>query len=164
MDRRQPFGAPYGGAIGHWRDGRMVAAPVTATTWLWSIDLANPAEGWAVGGGVDPEQPAELWRFRDGVWERQPPPCDCHLHAVQVLPDGRAYAVGLVMSDDVMARRAVVLRYEPGGPTATPDGGTTATATPGGSETATATPDVTPTQAAATATSGGRAWVPWAGR
>ncbi len=173
---------PFGGAIALWRDGVLAMAPITTSTPLWSIDLINPAEGWAVGGGADAESSAELWRFRDGVWERQPPPCDCHLHAVQALPDGTAYAVGMVMSDDVLARRAVVLRYEPGGPTATPGGSATATSTPGGSASATATAVESPTQAAATATTSAvtpsphetataampsgeaRAWLPWAGR
>lgn len=143
-----------GGGGGHFRHrvgDEFTAAPVTAPNILWSIDMLSPAEGWAVGGLVNNQSPAELWRFRDGVWERLPSPCQCHLNAVQAMPNGEAWAVGDWM-DQESQRVGVVLHYVPGA--------STATGTPPAVPTSATAPTAVATVAAVT----GRVMMPWVGR
>lgn len=145
-----------GGGFRHRVGGDFTSAPVTAPNILWSIDMLSPAEGWAVGGLVNNQSPAELWRFRDGVWERLPSPCQCHLNAVQAMPNGEAWAVGDWM-DQASHRVGVVLHYVPDA--------SAATGTPPAMATAATTPTAAaPTAAATVAAVRGRAIVPWVGR
>ena len=103
--------------------------------------MLSPTEGWAVGGPQEGRSPGVILRYRDGTWEAQPPPCDCHLHAVQAMADGQAWAVG--WRRDAEGRdHGILLHYVPEIPTVTPTAeGATGTAT--GTATVTATVTVT---------------------
>lgn len=156
------------GAMRHLLGDVVSTVPVTAAEALWSVDMLSPTEGWAVGGPQEGRSPGVILRFRDGAWEAQPPPCDCHLHAVQAMADGQAWAVG--WRRDAEGRdHGILLHYVPELPTVTPTAeGATSTATMTGTATVTVTvahATGTPTLAhepSPTAGADGRtAYLPW---
>ena len=150
-----------GGVFRHRLGDIVAAAPVTASNTILAVDMLSGAEGWAVGGGTAGGIPAgELWRFSDGVWGRQPTPCECQLWAVQAQPNGAAWAVGHTIGGPGPSE-AVVLRYVPPMPTATPDASATA-AEP--TESATAAASRTATASATRQTGEHRVWLPWANK
>lgn len=117
------------GAMRHLLGGLVSTVPVAAAEALWSVDMLSPTEGWAVGGPQEGRSPGVILRYRDGAWEAQPPPCDCHLHAVQAMADGQAWAVG--WHRDAEGRdHGILLHYVPEIPTVTATAeGATSTAT-----------------------------------
>ena len=158
------------GAMRHLRGDVVSTVPVEAAEALWSVDMLSPTEGWAVGGPQEGRSPGVILRYRDGTWEAQPPPCDCHLHAVQAMADGQAWAVG--WRRDAEGRdHGILLHYVPEIPTVTPTAeGATGTATGTATVTATVTvtvahPTSTPTverKPSPTAGADGRtAYLPW---
>ncbi len=158
------------GAIRHLRGDVVSTVPVAAAEALWSVDMLSPTEGWAVGGPQEGRSPGVILRFRDGAWEAQPPPCDCHLHAVQAMADGQAWAVG--WRRDAEGRdHGILLHYVPEISAVTPTAeGTAGTATGTVASTATVTVTSTatvavtvahPTSTPTAGADGRRVYLPW---
>lgn len=156
------------GAMRHLRGDVVSTVPVAAAEALWSVDLLSPTEGWAVGGPQEGRSPGVILRFRDGAWEAQPPPCDCHLHAVQAMADGQAWAVG--WRRDAEGRdHGILLHYVPEISAVTPTAeGATSTVTSTVASTATVTSTATvavtvahPTSTPTAGADGRRVYLPW---
>jgi hypothetical protein len=138
------------GSLFEWNDGEWTLLSGVADRPLWEIDLLSGAEGWAVGGDIGGDTGCEVLRLREGTWEPETDVCTGHLHAVEVDPQGRTWAVGYRSRPDG-GRTGLILRRAGEDPTPT---ATAATPTTPPEPTLSPEPD-------ATETPSGTVFLPW---